>query len=422
MTNRRRGFTLIELLVVIAIIAVLISLLLPAVQAAREAARRSQCRNNLKQLALATHNYHDVNKVLPPSVILLTLPRCCCPAFGGRTCGATYSCHYDFNLHTWGEKLLPYIEASTVYQKIDQNSSILSPHNFTNPGGPSQNFTSPNSSTCCTPCAGSFPAAAVIPTFVCPSCPRLANPFLEQADWECCPKVNGGSMTNQQFWPIKLMGASDYRGVSRAMACATCVQDYWRHLHGELSWCGPTPCSTTAMSNCTYRCGNVPNQSGTISIENIKDGTQTSILYTEVAGCPDLWVRGGCGIPGGKQSPARYCYIHQCCCGNNPATRWTTSNPGGCWGCFNNGYNGKGAGSNFAGTRQTWGPGNDVPVCVINCTNEWARTFGWSFHPGACGVCMCDGSARMISENISFLTFMSLLTIRGREAITDSGF
>src|SRR5829696_8657039 len=61
----RRGFTLIELLVVIAIIGLLIALLLPAVQAAREAARRAQCVNNLKQLALATANYHDVNGMLP---------------------------------------------------------------------------------------------------------------------------------------------------------------------------------------------------------------------------------------------------------------------------------------------------------------------------------------------------------------------
>ncbi len=64
-TSTRRGFTLIELLVVIAIIAILIALLLPAVQQAREAARRSSCKNNLKQIGVALHNYHDTFRSFP---------------------------------------------------------------------------------------------------------------------------------------------------------------------------------------------------------------------------------------------------------------------------------------------------------------------------------------------------------------------
>jgi prepilin-type N-terminal cleavage/methylation domain-containing protein/prepilin-type processing-associated H-X9-DG protein len=102
------AFTLVELLVVIAIIGILIALLLPAVQAAREAARRSQCINNLKQLALGLQNYHDVNKTFPMSTI---------NGGGGSPIQIPY--HY-----TWLFSVLPFIEQDPLYRSTRQNLPI----------------------------------------------------------------------------------------------------------------------------------------------------------------------------------------------------------------------------------------------------------------------------------------------------------
>lgn len=98
--RKRRAFTLIELLVVIAIIAILIALLLPAVQQAREAARRTQCKNGLKQIGIALHNYHDVHLRFPPSMIYDPDP--------GET-----------RWWSWNVALLPQMEQATVYNSMD---------------------------------------------------------------------------------------------------------------------------------------------------------------------------------------------------------------------------------------------------------------------------------------------------------------
>ena len=102
-SSTSRGFTLVELLVVIAIIGILIALLLPAVQAAREAARRSQCTNNLKQIALALHGYHDVNKCFPPGAIP--------PPNNVR----------ELRQAGWLVRILPYLEQGAAYGKITFN-------------------------------------------------------------------------------------------------------------------------------------------------------------------------------------------------------------------------------------------------------------------------------------------------------------
>jgi len=103
--SRFRGFTLVELLVVIAIIGVLVALLLPAVQAAREAARRIQCSNNLKQLGLATHSFHDTYGYLPPAYIVQGDPKL---SWGGGDRRAT-----------WAALILPFMEQTNAANLID---------------------------------------------------------------------------------------------------------------------------------------------------------------------------------------------------------------------------------------------------------------------------------------------------------------
>jgi prepilin-type N-terminal cleavage/methylation domain-containing protein/prepilin-type processing-associated H-X9-DG protein len=392
MPSKRTGFTLIELLIVIAVIAVLIALLLPAVQAAREAARRTQCRSNLKQVVLAAHNYHDTHKLLPPGLMIVSKAFCC--RFFVFCNIKTNGSQPDANYHTWGERLLPFLEASTVYNRIDQNSPISAPLDLSQWGFP--DYTARNSGNPVSDnCAAIRPAAAVIPTFVCPSAPRNQNPFVTDELDQTFPAATIFTCLDVCPPPHQMLaGASDYSPLANYgnTICHTPVQSYYQQVtppHARNA-------NTFGVADNPIWPGNPPfGGHPQIGLAAITDGTSTTLYCAEHAGHPDIWVKGK------KLSPP------------TPISHMPM-NVGGCWSCFQVAY---GTGSTFDGLALGSFTGN--PVCFINCTNEYAINAIYSFHPGAGGVAMCDGSVKMLNENIGVTPFLNMRTYNGRAAVTD---
>jgi prepilin-type N-terminal cleavage/methylation domain-containing protein/prepilin-type processing-associated H-X9-DG protein len=243
---RRFGFTLIELLVVIAIIAVLIALLLPAVQQAREAARRTQCKNNMKQIGLALHNYHDVFNIFP---------------FGR---GSDWQ--WDAGGHMTLSMVLPYIDQTNVYNKF----------NFVW-GGWRKGATMAGNDTS----AQSNWAVTLqrIPTFYCPS-----NPFDGYISWTggCqtqAPSCDDDSAATH-YMPIAHSGLDGFK--ARSGCSPSSVDPSIDSAYGPPGW--PTGATTCRQPQWAHKMDGMFFMNSRVRIGDVTDGTSNTLCFGEHVG------------------------------------------------------------------------------------------------------------------------------------------
>jgi prepilin-type N-terminal cleavage/methylation domain-containing protein/prepilin-type processing-associated H-X9-DG protein len=360
MKRVRSGFTLIELLVVIAIIAVLIALLLPAVQMAREAARRTQCRNNLKQIGLALHNYHDVNNMFPGWISRW---------FSGNTGGGSW-CHGGWSFEA---SILPYMEQASVYNSINFNFRPNDPGNCGATGG---NVPGGVQATV---------RARIIESFICPS------------DGNVGGALRNSYGVNSGIFPGGMRGGLFDQTHGRFSGLGSHVDRVGRNVRDILDGTANTAAFSERVSG--------PNTTG------IRDRLSTrkyNVTWagsgvTEAAMTPDLvkLAAEACKAAGNGTVFTRY---------DSSGQNWVYYRP------HDNALYHHAVTPNL--------PDCCIITSVGRPRQPGGRRWGLmpasSRHPGGVNVLMCDGTVRFVSDNVDRDTWWAMGSIAGSEEHSSS--
>ena len=362
----RRAFTQIELLVVTSIIAMSMTMLLPAIQQARESARQLFCKNNLKQLSLALHQY-ETNHGQFPIPALWNVD----PAKGLIASG-----------QSWGQTLLPHIDQAGVSNRFDPTQPIWSGTN--------------NQSL----------IALTLPMFICPSTPFMPP---VTTTWSADTVAVGGRL-NCNVTPstpiTATWGRSDY--------IVNC--DVRSPLRSNLISIGVTSTGTAGFfycgpSNSVAVVSGIPNANdydASPKSAKVTDGLSNTIMISELAARNQLWEkRKQFTSPPPTDTPAAAMNFYN-------LLNQQTNFGGGGWADPNNDQ--WVDGGNRDGNNDVRDANGDRNSCVINCTNLTYRAF-YSFHPGMSQFAMGDGSVKAFSEHIDDTVLASLLTRAGGEVV-----
>ncbi len=351
--RRIRGFTLIELLVVIAIIAILVALLLPAVQQAREAARRTQCRNNLKQLGIALHNYHDTHGMFPSNGVAGTTE-----AVGGR---------YNQSWLSWSglAMLLPYIEQSNVYNRIDWN------YRWDNNNGGTVNNTM---------------ARTRIPAFLCPSDPGsgatyTANMGPTSYGMSAGPASNWSMRTNNPGFSTLYKG-SKIRDITDGTSNTISMSEMQIGVNTGSYGVGTTPRKAwhrVVVGNRLQWANNTNGRNW-----NSRDASHIAAINAYYSTCLSMY-DSGAGWNGSSDEQGRF---------------WASGRV--YWGPWHTTLIGPNA-----------GPSCDVDTSVTDMDLKEPS----SYHTGGVLVLLADGSARFVSESIDQATWMAAGSISNGETL-----